>query len=72
MKMRTIWTLRNMSLKERLIRSRECGAMFIGRNLPKEIRYWTTLQELAKATVESKNIPATPLDEVLQKLDGPR
>jgi hypothetical protein len=40
--------------------------------LPKRLRYFVTLQAIAKATVNSPNIPATPLDEVLRNLEMPK
>lgn len=72
MRLSTIWTLQGMSTIEKLRRTRDWGAMEIARLLPKRIRYWTTVQEIAKATMTSPNIPATPLDEILQNLDQPK
>lgn len=68
----TIWTIPAMSIKERLKRTRDWAAMEFGARLPKRIRYWVTMKEIAHATRNSKNIPATPLDEVLRNLDAPR
>lgn len=72
MKLSTIWSLRYMTLTERLIRTRDWGAMAVAARLPKRIRYWTTILEVAKATQDSPNIPATPLDSILKKLDAPK
>lgn len=71
MRLSTIWTLHNMSTMERLRRTREWAVIEIASKLPKRIRYWVTIQEIAKATMDSPNIPATPLDYVLKKLDSP-
>lgn len=68
----TIWTMPAMSLRERLRRTREWAAMEVGAHLPKRVRYWTTLQEIARATRHSENVPATPLEDILQNLDAPK
>lgn len=72
MRLSTIWTLQGMSTIEKLRRTRDWGAMEIAAHLPKRIRYWTTVQELGRATMTSANVPATTVDEVLQKLDRPK
>jgi hypothetical protein len=54
---------------ERLRRTKEWAFMETARRLPRRIRYWVTIQEIAKATIDSKNVPATPIDEVLKRLD---
>lgn len=73
MKFTTIWDpTMPLPLRERLKRTRDWAAMEIGAHLPLRIRYWVTLQEIGKATMTSKNVPATPLDEILQKLDSPQ
>jgi hypothetical protein len=70
--LRTIWTLRGLPLKERLARTRDSLASSIGGHLPLRIRYWVTLQEIGHATAKSPNVPATPLDYVLQHLAHPK
>lgn len=72
MKIWTIWTLSAMSFKERLRRTRDWAAIKVASRLPKRVRYWTAIQEMAHATQASPNIPATPLDEVLKNLDAPK
>jgi len=70
MKLKTIWTLQSMPTMERLRRTREWATIEVARRLPQKLKYWVTMQELAKATRNSHNIPATPLDEVLSNLDS--
>lgn len=70
--LRTIWTMPAMTLMERLRRTREWAAMEIAAHLPLRIRYWTTMQELARATTDSSNIPATPLEDILRNMDRPK
>lgn len=72
MKLSTIWTLPGMSFKERLRRTREWLAMYVAALVPLRIRYHVTLQEIGKATKDSWNIPATPLEDILRKLDRPK
>ena len=43
--------------------------MKIGKRLPRKIRYLVTVMELGKATRNSKNVPATPLEEIMANLD---
>ena len=70
MRLSTIWTLHNMSTIERVRRTREWANISLARKLPAKLRYWVTVSELAKATVDSPNVPATPLEEILRNLDG--
>lgn len=72
MRFRSIWTLRGMTLTERLRRTRDWAAMTVGRHLPKRVRYWTTISEVGKATMHSRNVPATTLDEIVVHLDAPK
>ena len=72
MRLKTIWTIPSMSLLERLRRSNDWGAMTIAAHLPKRIRYWTTILEVAKATKSSPHIPAEPLENILKNLDAPK
>lgn len=72
MRFTTIWTTPAMTFSERLKRTREWAAMGAARHLPQRIRYWVTALEIGKATMDSPDIMATPLDEVLKKLDRPK
>lgn len=71
----TIWTMpvKAMGMKERMLRTREWAAMEAARKLlPKRVRYWCAMQEIARATMDSPHIPATPLDSILKNLDAPK
>lgn len=70
MRLRTIWTIPAMDFSERCRRSTDWAAQMTVMLLPKRVRYWTTMMALAKATRESHNVPATPLDEVLANMEG--
>lgn len=49
MKLRTIWTLPCMRFKDRMKYTREELAGAIAARLPLRIRYWVTMQMMAKA-----------------------
>jgi len=70
MRFTTIWTLRHMSLGERFRRTGEWALHTIGSKLPVRMRYFITIGEIAKATTNSPNIPATPLEDILKNLDS--
>lgn len=73
MRFTTIWDPRiPLSLKERLRRTRDWAALEVAVRLPRRIRYWVAIHEIGKATKTSKNVPATPVDEVLRNLDRPK
>jgi len=72
MRLRTIWTIPAMTVRERLRRTREWAAMEVGARLPLRVRYWTAMQEIAHATRDSKDTMATPLDEILKNLRHPK
>lgn len=59
-------------LKERIIRTKNWVAQEVAARLPKSVKYWATMQSMAHATMTSKNVPATPLDEILRNLDEPK
>lgn len=46
--------------------------MEFGDRLPQRVKYWVAMGEIAKATRTSKDVPATPLDEVLKNLETPK
>lgn len=72
MRLSTIWSIPCMSTMERLRRTREWANMALAPRLPRRLRYWVTMLEIAKATRESPNIPGTPLQDILKNLDAPK
>lgn len=72
MRFTTIWTLRSMTLKERLLRTRDCFAMYVGRKLPLRVRFWCSMQMIGKAVATSPEIPATSLEHILKELPRPK
>lgn len=75
MRLSTIWSLRGMSTMERLRRTREWSAMEVASHLPLRIRYWVTIQEIAKVTTQklpNEEVPSIPLSDILSNLDAPK
>lgn len=72
MKFTTIWSLPGLSLKERVNRTLDCWSLNIADILPKRLAYWITMRQIGKATMKSKNVPATPLDDILRNLENIR
>lgn len=72
MRFTTIWGMPSLPLKERISRTRDWIAQEVAHRLPVRIRYWSTMQALAKATMGSPNVPETPLDDILRKLEAPK
>lgn len=71
MRLRTIWTMPGMSLRERLERNTEWWSITIAALIPARLRYYVTLMEIGHATRNSENVPATPLDEILRNMNHP-
>lgn len=69
MRLRTIWTLPGASLREKTDRTGEWLYGKIANKIPQRVKYWVVIQELAKATRTSENVPATPLEEILNHLE---
>lgn len=72
MHLKTIWTTPAMSLGERLRRTREWFFMGLARRLPVRLRYYVAMNEIGDATMDSPNIPATPLSDIIRKLERPK
>lgn len=68
MRFRTIWFTSGIPLSERLHRTADQLALSMAHHLPKRVRYWTALAEIGTATQNSKDIPATTLDEILKNM----
>lgn len=72
MRLRTIWTMPALDLHERWDRTKTWAAMKIAGMLPVRIRYWVTVREIGKATLNSFDAPATPLREIMYNLEAPK
>jgi hypothetical protein len=73
MKLRTIWALHMaMPFKERVRRTVDVFAQETAAHLPKSLKYYVTLQQIGKATMDSRNVPGATVEEILPKLDRPK
>ena len=72
MRFKTIWTIPAMTLAERLRRTRDWAAWKIAAALPLNIRYWVVIQMVGKATMDSPNVPATTLTDILRNIETPK
>lgn len=72
MNMKSIWSKSDMRLKHKLGYTREELARRIAASLPIRIRWHVTMQMLGAATKDSKNVPATTVDEILVALERPK
>lgn len=69
MRLSSIWSLPALPVSERFHRTAEWAAITTAKHLPKQVRYWTTMIEIAKATNTSPHIPATALEDVIKNLE---
>ena len=72
MRFKTIWSIPAMTCGERIRRTRDWVAQKVARALPVRIRYWVAMQMVGDATMDSPNVPATPLADIIKKFDAPK
>lgn len=76
MRLKTIWTLPDMSMLERFARSVDRAALIAAARLPKRIRFWATMLSIGQATdtgpYVNGGIPSMTIDEVLKRIKGGR
>jgi hypothetical protein len=72
MRFKTIWFMPSFTFTERLIRTRDWAAMKVASALPVRVRFWVTMGEIGHATLESPNVPATKLEDILPNLRTPK
>lgn len=71
MRFKTIITLPAATTREKASRLADWIAQKVAGALPARVRYWTTMNALARATMDRRgDVMATPLDEILRGLDG--
>lgn len=70
MRLKTIWTIPAMTVRERSRQTREWAERKAAALLPRRVRYWATIQEVSRAASDWKGeVPAMPLDEILRRID---
>lgn len=67
MRLKTIWTLRGMDLRERLTRTREAAARFIASKLPEEVAYWSLIHTGVDHIRPNEEVPAVLFVTVLDR-----
>lgn len=74
MKLSTIWSIPSMTLAERFRRSWDWSFQEFASHLPVRAKYWVTMQQIAKATAKMPDaeVPAIPLEDILNNLDVPK
>lgn len=74
MRLSTIWSIPAMTMAERMRRTRDWGFQEVAARLPVRLKYFVTMQALARATskLPNANVPAIPLDDILKNLDEPK
>ena len=70
MKLTTIWTIRAMSLGERLRRTADLAAMTAAAKLPARVRYWTFIQVGSKAMSPNAIVPEVRFMDLLKNAEG--
>lgn len=70
MKLKTIWTLRSMRLRERFNRTGEWSLMAIAHRLPRRLAYWSFIDSGVRAMGDHDVVPEVRYTDLLQRLDG--
>lgn len=68
MRLRTIWTLRGMSLRERLSRSGEALVMNTAHRLPRRLAYWSFIDSGVRYMGRDTVVPEALYTEILQRM----
>lgn len=76
MNFKTIWTLRGLPLKERLLRTRDWAAIKVAVNLPVRVRYWSAVCTMAgvstKPPLDTREPMGITVEEVMTNMDRPK
>lgn len=74
MKLSTIWTLRAMSLRERLHRTGEWAVQAVAHRLPRRLAYWSFIDTGVRYMRPDEVVPEVRYTDLLQRAgqDGPR
>lgn len=68
MKLLTIWTMRGMSLSERLSRTGEWLLMAVAHRLPRRLAYWSFIDSGVRLIHDDEEVPAVPFVTVLERM----
>ena len=67
MKFTTIWTLRGMSLRERLNRTAEWGWSTAAHHLPRKLAYWSFIDSGARLMRDDEVVPDARYMDLLER-----
>lgn len=67
MKLSTIWTLRGMTLRERLNRTGEWAVRGLAHRLPRRLAYWSFIDTGVRHIGPSEEVPAVPFTVILER-----
>lgn len=67
MRLTTIWTLRGMSLRERVNRTGECAMRAVAHRLPRRLAYWSFIDSGVRYMNPSEVVPEVPFMDVLSR-----
>ena len=69
MRLKTIWTLRDMSLHERLSRTQEWCWMKTAHRLPRKLAYWSFIDSGVRHMKPDEVVPEVHYTDLLQRMD---
>ena len=68
MRLTTIWTLRGMSLRERLNRTGDLAVLEVARRLPKRLAYWSYIVQTTKHIMPHEIVPEMTATNILSRM----
>lgn len=69
MRLRTIWTLRGMPLRERLNRTGEATVRGLAHRLPRRLAYWSFIDTGVRHMKPDEVVPEVPFMALLERMD---
>lgn len=70
MKLSTIWSMPAMSYAEKFRQTFDLGAQKWASKLPKRVKYWAAVQQIAKTPKRDEVVPDIKLSDILSRLEG--
>jgi hypothetical protein len=67
MRLRTIWTLRGLPLRERLNRTGECIVRGLAHRLPRRLAYWSFIDSGVRYMRSDEVVPEVTYTDLLQR-----
>ena len=69
MRLRTIWTLPDMSLPERIDRTQEWAWRTVAHRLPRRLAYWSLIDSGVRVMRPDEIVPEVRYMEVLERME---